>query len=99
LTVNPPVCVSAVSLSANTVDGGQDVTGAITLNGPAPSGGVVVRLQSSDSHVTVPATVTVAQGQATATFKIGTKRVDSSLNVTVSASADGCGSSATLIVN
>jgi hypothetical protein len=99
LTVNPPVCVSAVSFSANTVSGGQDLTGTVTLSAPAPSGGVVVQIQSSDSHVTAPATITVTQGQTSATFKISTKRVDSSLNVTVSAGADGCGSSATLTVN
>jgi uncharacterized protein (TIGR03437 family) len=99
LTVNPPICVQAVLLSSTSVNGGQSVTGTVTLTTAAPSGGVVIRLQSADSHATVPSSVTVPQGQTSATFKITTRRPDSSLGVSITASADGCGSSATLTIN
>ena len=100
LTVNPPVCVSSVSLSVSTINGGDDLTGKVTLSAPAPSGGVLVRLQSSDSHVVVPATVTVPAGQTSVSFKISTKEADNnnSVQVTISANTDGCGASATLTV-
>jgi hypothetical protein len=100
LTVNPPVCVSSVSLSVGAVNGGDDLTGKVTLSAPAPSGGVLVRLQSSDSHVVVPATVTVPAGQTSVSFKISTKEADNnnSVQVTISANTDGCGASATLTV-
>jgi uncharacterized protein (TIGR03437 family) len=100
LTVTPPVCVASVGLSSGAVTGGQDLTGSVTLTAPAPAGGIVVRLQSSDSHVTVPSSVTVPQGQTSATFKIGTKRTDTGIGgVAISASTDGCSASAALTVN
>jgi uncharacterized protein (TIGR03437 family) len=100
MTVSPPLCVASLSLSASTVNGGQDLTGKVTLTAPAPSGGVLVRLQSSDSHVTVPASVTVAAGQTSISFKISTKSADSdnAIQATISANTDGCGDSATLTV-
>ena len=100
LTVNPPVCVASISLSATTVNGGKSLTGRVTLTAPAPSGGVVVRLQSSDSHVNVPASVTVPAGQTSVGFNISTRSADSdnTLQVTISANTDGCGASAMLTV-
>ena len=42
--------------------------GLVRLSAPAPAGGQVVQLSSSNSAATVPASVTVAAGQTTAFF-------------------------------
>jgi trimeric autotransporter adhesin len=85
LTVQTPV-VSLLSLNPTTVKGGSPSTGTVTISGPAPSGGTVVTLSSSSTAVaTVPASVTVAAGNTTATFTVTTKTVSNSTSVTVSA--------------
>lgn len=56
------------------------------MNGPAPDGGIVVTLTSSRTAVAqVPASVTVAAGETTATFAITTAAVTSTKSVTISA--------------
>ena len=48
-------------------------TGTVILSGPAPAGGVRVALSSSETRkATVPATVTVPEGETSATFVITT---------------------------
>jgi len=60
LTVVPPV-LSSVGVNPTAVAGGTTSTGTVTLSGPAPSGGALVTLVSSNTPVaTVPANVTVA---------------------------------------
>ena len=53
----------SLSPSPTSVLGGPlgSSTGTVTLNGPAPSGGALVSLSSSDAAVTVPASVTVPE--------------------------------------
>ena len=60
---------ASLSFEPNPVNIAQGETSDVTLrlSSPAPSGGVIVDLSSSDTAVfTVPANVTVAQGQLTA---------------------------------
>lgn len=53
--------------------GGVNITGSVTLTGPAPAGGKTVTLTSSNtSRVTVPASVVVPAGAASANFSIST---------------------------
>jgi hypothetical protein len=86
LTVTPPT-VTALTLTPSAVFGGNDSTGTITLSDPAPADGLTVNVQSSNTaSATVPATVTVAAGQTTATFPITTAAV--AATVTISASTD-----------
>ena len=97
LTVNAPT-MSSLTLSPASVQGGNSSTGTVTLNGPAPAGGIVVTLSSSRTSVaTVPASVTVAAGATTATFLIATKTVTSSTSVTITAKR-GTSRTATLTV-
>jgi hypothetical protein len=85
MTVNPPVLGSFV-LNPNQVKGGISSVGTVTLTGPAPSGGMIVTLASSNKRVgTVPASVTVAAGQTTATFSITTSPVPFPRTTTISA--------------
>jgi hypothetical protein len=86
LTVTPTTL--AVSASPNPVVGGNPSTGTVTLGAPAGPGGVVVKLTSSAKSVaTVPATVTIAEGNTTATFTITTLVVKSNKTAKITAKA------------
>jgi hypothetical protein len=90
LTVLPP-SIQSLSISPSTVRGGSNATGIVTLNAPAPPGGAVVPLRSSNSTVaTVPASVTIPAGQTTAQFTVRTTRPSSSsVSVTITATYNG----------
>jgi RHS repeat-associated protein len=76
LNVIPATCVLAsVALNPAAVIGGWPTSGTVTLNAPAPTGGVVVNLTSNDATATVPASVTVLGGATTATFTVTTTAV------------------------
>ncbi len=98
------VCLSAVTLSSltlnpTTVQGGNSSTGTVTLSGPAPAGGAVVALSSSNTSVaTVPSSVTVSGGATSASFTVRTQRVNSTTTVTISGSYSGTNRSALLTV-
>jgi Tol biopolymer transport system component len=98
LAIKAPV-TSSVALNPTQVGGGATVAGTVTLTGPAPAGGAVVQLISSKTAVaTVPANVTVAPGDTTATFAITTNTVTASQSATISATLNGVKKSATLSV-
>ena len=85
LTVTAPVAAALV-LDPTRVSGGTPSTGTVTLNGPAPAGGMIVTLASNRTAVAqVPASVTVAAGQTTATFTVTTSAVTSTRTATISA--------------
>jgi hypothetical protein len=69
---------------------GEDITGTVTLSAAAPSGGIVVTLGGSRAGIaTVPASVTVPEGETSATFTITTEDADNSPYVLVTAAYDG----------
>ena len=95
LTVRP-VWVQSVTLSPSTVAGGTrqvptTVTGTVTLEAAASSGGVVVNINSSNTTVaTVPKSITIAAGQQTGTFQIKTyKPASGSVTVQINAYTTG----------
>jgi hypothetical protein len=97
LTVIP--ALSALSVSPGSVVGSDPSTGSVTLTAAAPAGGAVVSLSSSNTSVaTVPASVTVPQGQSSATFTVTTLGVASTATITISAIRAGSTLSATLTV-
>jgi hypothetical protein len=69
----PPV--TGLALSPATIAGGSGatVTGTVTVASPAPAGGTLIALGSSNTDLaaSIPS-VTVAEGATTATFSIGT---------------------------
>lgn len=90
LTVNPPAAaaVASVTMSPVSVTGGIASTGTVTLSGAAPSGGTVVTLASNNTAaVTVPLSITVAAGAASATFKATSRAVIADTAVTISATS------------
>jgi hypothetical protein len=73
-----------MSLSREKVVGGTSLTGTVTLQAPAPAGGVTVRLVSSDtSLVRPPQTVAIPQGATDADFTITTSAVSVPTRVTI----------------
>jgi probable HAF family extracellular repeat protein len=69
----PPPVPQSLTFNPNAVDGGSNTTGTVTLTQPAPAGGAVVSLNSSNSPVaTVPASVTVPAGATSANFIVTT---------------------------
>lgn len=94
------MALSAVTLEQAGVTGGQTTTGnRVALTGAAPNGGAVAALSSSNPGVaSVPPSVTIAEGDASAAFSIQTQPVSSPADVAISASYAGVTVSTTLRV-
>ena len=93
-----PLSSSALIVAPRAVEAGSSTQGTVSLNGPAPSGGVVVGLSSSNPLVTVPESVKIAAGSTSTSFKIGTSSSLTNATVQITASLDG-NVSASLTVN
>ncbi len=98
LTVTPPTLAS-VALDPNTIGGGASTTGVVTLSGPAPEGGLLVNLASSQSAAQVQSSVKVPAGRTMATFAVATTPVTSETSVTITASLGSSSQTATLTLN
>ncbi|MEZ0327817.1 MAG: SBBP repeat-containing protein [Fimbriimonas sp.] len=80
------VFLTGFTLSPSTIDGGDTATGVVTISAPAPAGGVVVNLKSSNTTVaTVPSTVIVPAGASTVQFDITGQTIAVDRTVTISA--------------
>jgi hypothetical protein len=91
--------VNAFTLTPGTVSGGGAATGTVTLGSPAPAGGAVVGLASSNGAVaTVPATVTVAAGASSASLTVTAGTVSVTSTATISATYGGATRSSVLTV-
>jgi hypothetical protein len=96
----PTAALSALSLNPTTVRGGNSSVGTVSLTAPAPIGGLVVNLSSSNPSIAaVPSTVTVLTGSTTATFNVTTVSVSRKIVVSISASRGGITKSASLAIS
>ncbi|PZR76463.1 MAG: hypothetical protein DLM52_06035, partial [Chthoniobacterales bacterium] len=78
-----------ISLSAESVAGGTSVTGTVTLQSPAPPGGITVKLVSSDPDlVSTPATLFIAESQTGIDFTIPTNAVSLARRVIIETGTD-----------
>src|SRR6266478_2364031 len=99
LTLTPPPTLTSLALNPTSVNGGSPSTGNVQLSGPAPSGGALVSLSSSNTAVaTVLANVTIPAGATSLTFTVTTLAVTASTPITISASYAGVTKTASLIV-
>lgn len=81
-----PVAVTGLSISPTSIVGGGSATGTVTLSAAAPSGGTVISLNSSNTDAaTVPATVTVPEGEMSADFTATAGYVLSNASTTITA--------------
>jgi hypothetical protein len=87
-----------LSFSPAAIPGGGSGVGTVFLSGISPAGDTVVTLQSTDSAVTVPATVTVPAGQTQVSFAVNTTKVPVDRVVAVHATAGGASTTANVTV-
>lgn len=98
LTVQAAALVS-VSVNPTSVVGGNGSTGTVTVSGNIPAGGIVIALSDNSPNVSTPASVTVNQGQTTATFAVSTLSVSASETATITATFESVSKTASLTVN
>jgi hypothetical protein len=79
------IALAGFMLSTNETLGGSSVTGTVSLNGLARAAGFPVSLHSSDVTLELPSTVTIPQGQVSATFTISTPTTATVQNATITA--------------
>lgn len=91
--------VVSFDFASTFVTGGNPASGTVTLDAPAPPGGVEVAISSSDPSLVFPGTVIVPEGQTSLTWNLGTAQPTAHTNVTVTASANGGSDSDTITVN
>lgn len=98
LTVNPQVtpALSSLAVGPSPVTSGNIAQGTVTLTAPATAV-TVVTLFSNSAIVLVPASVTVPQGQSTATFNVTTVKGLAG-SATITATLAGISKSGTLTV-
>jgi O-glycosyl hydrolase len=84
VTAGQPSLVS-LSLNPMSVTGGTSSTGTVTLNMPAPAGGVTIALSSGNGAAKVPASVKVAAGNTSAGFIVKTYAQTRLKTVTITA--------------
>lgn len=98
IPATPPV-VGSLALTSASPFSGDTETVSIQLTGPAPAGGAVVNLTSSDPNAApVPATHTIAAGFAFDQFRFQTGQVTAPTPVTLTATINGGSASANLTV-
>ena len=98
-TQTPSAALAAVSLSPASAQGGTTAAGTILLTAPAPPGGAVVALSSSNTGVvTVPATMTVPAGVNSYVTFVSTRPVTATATSVVSATYNGVTRTATMTV-
>ncbi|MGZ8779637.1 MAG: galactose-binding domain-containing protein, partial [Thermoanaerobaculia bacterium] len=78
--------VTQLALEESSVEGGIAINATLVLGAPAPAGGALVSVASSNTRLaTVPEVVLVPEGAASAVFSVTTYPVDASAGVTVTA--------------
>ena len=77
-------------IPTSVIGGIANSKGKITIPGPAPAGGIVVVLSSSDpATASVPSSVTIPTGATSVTFPVTTYAVTTSTLVAITASSNG----------
>jgi len=90
----------ALTLNPTTVVGGNAATGTLTLNGPAPVGGISVALSSvNPALATVPTSILIPEGSISGSFPVSTTAVNASTTVDIIASYGGVTQGATLALS
>src|SRR5262249_11774657 len=90
--------IAGLTMTPNSVRGGDSTLGAVTLTAPAPPGGVAVQLGSTRQDVLLGDTVVVPEGQTSVAFSIRTLPRDGIADTAVQASLNNTVRTATLMV-
>jgi hypothetical protein len=102
LTVTPAstgASLQSVAVSPSSVSGGSNASGVVSLSGGAPAGGAILTLSSSNpAVVSVPTSVTIADGTSTRGFTVTTSSVATATTATITATYHGASSTAGVTV-
>ena len=94
-----PATLTSLAITPSSVVGSQQVQGLVTLNGPAPPGGTLVTLASSNpTAASVPTSVIIPSGSTIVAFTITTQPVANPTTVTITASYLGTAKSAQIVI-
>jgi hypothetical protein len=83
---HPPLLAELTADTTFVAGGATHVAAAVSIGGPAPAGGAIVTLASSNAAATVSKTVKIPAGAVSASFIISTNAVTVSTPVTITAS-------------
>ena len=81
-----PPTLKSFGVSPNSVVGSVNAQGSVSLNGPAPKGGIKVTLKSSSKSATVPATALMTEGNSDVQFTVSTSPVTVTTSSKITAS-------------
>jgi len=95
VTIKPPTLTN-LTLAPSSVVGGLTTLATLTLNGPAPAGGLLVPMWDSHAAAQAPAQLTVPAGATTGNATIPTTAVAANTTVNVWCSLNGSTRSAVL---
>ncbi|HLJ50623.1 MAG TPA: carboxypeptidase-like regulatory domain-containing protein [Bryobacteraceae bacterium] len=88
--LSSPISITGLTFSPySTIGAGVVTNGVVSLNQPAPAGGVTLSVSSSNKVAKVPATATVAAGATTGTIAIQGSGVNTPTSVSITASYSG----------
>jgi uncharacterized protein (TIGR03437 family) len=90
--------ITGLALSANSIKGGNNLTGTLSLSGTVPVDGATISLASDNTSVQVPPSITLSFAQAMLSFPITTSAVTDVRSATITASYGDSTASATLAV-
>jgi hypothetical protein len=94
-----PVAVSTIELNPQEISGQSQSVATVTLTGPAPEGGALVGIATTNREVAkVPATLLIPAGEKTGTFRVESSTVSDVTRVAIVASYGGVSNGATLTV-
>jgi hypothetical protein len=94
-----PVAVSLIELDPQEISGQSQSVATVTLTGPAPEGGALVGIATSNRDVAkVPATLLIPAGERTGNFRVESSTVADVTRVAIVASYGGVSNGATLTV-
>lgn len=90
--------LESITLSPSSITGGASSSATVTVSKAAPSGGLTIKLSSSNSVATTPATVTVPSGSTSAVFTVTTGFVAKNTTATIKATLSSTTKSAILSI-
>ena len=94
-----PVTVALIELNPQEISGQSHSVATVTLTGPAPEGGAVVSLTSTNRDVAkVPATLLIPAGEKTGTVRVESSTVSDEIRLSIIAQYGGVSNGATLTV-
>ncbi|HZH98739.1 MAG TPA: PQQ-binding-like beta-propeller repeat protein, partial [Fimbriimonadaceae bacterium] len=68
ITIRPVPALASLTLNPSTVVSGSSSTGTVSLTRPASAGGAQVQLTANTTAISIPSSVTIAEGETSATF-------------------------------